>query len=218
MNNKTYSLVDDDTGEILVEGIEYKSDSNKIMVNKKTREAVEKLLKKAETLERSELSLLYGYCKKTGKINGYSQCKIENLFRDNDMFKMILEVNFGLHILKCLETANKYSCFMKKSQTTFIETWNDLWEITAITSKTTQQKVKKFLLDNKLVRVYKHHDREGNKRVKFVVNPFLYRNSSFVGQIAVNQFQDYIKEGRNMADYLIKLLEGIQVIDKRKML
>lgn len=212
----TYSLVDDDTGEILVEGIEYKSDSSRVMVNKKTREAVEKLLKKAEALEKSELSLLYGYCKKTGKINGFSQCKIENLFRDDSVFRKILEVNFGLHILKCLETANKYSCFMKKNQNVFIEKWKDLWEIIEIKDIKTQQKVKKFLLDNKLVRIYKHYGREGEKKVKFIVNPFLYRNSAFVGQIAINQFQDYIEEGRNMAGYLCKLLEEIQVLDKKK--
>lgn len=205
-------LINDETGEVLNEySLSNISKKASLKVN---RAIVEEMINNAgNDISKIDLPMLYSWCKICKDISEYNQMKINGIYQDHEMFKRIIGMSFGLHILKCLETANKYSCFMKRSQNQFIENWKQLYETVEISDKKTQQKVKKFLLDNKLVREYKHTGRDGKIKTKFIVNPFVYRRSTYIGEIAVSQFQDFIEEGKNMSSYLIRLLQGKEVID-----
>lgn len=205
-------LINDETGEILDDySLSNLSKKASLKVN---RAIVEEMINNAgNDITKIDLPMLYSWCKMCKDISDFNQMKINGIFQDDKMFRVIISMNFGLHILRCLETANKYSCFMKRNHNQFIENWKQLFETVEITKRDTQQKVKKFLLDNKLVREYKHIGRDGKQKTKFIVNPFVYRRSTYVGEIAISQFQDFIKEGENMSTYLIRLLQGKEVID-----
>lgn len=152
-------------------------------------------------------NLLYIYLKQKKEINQYGCFRLMrrninksylNKIKDKDTLSFKY---FMLATLLASDTAN-----MIKGERLFIETWIELYDLLSIKDKTTQQRLKDFLIDNKLLRVENISTVRGKKN-RFIINPFVIRNDSYISQLAVCVFNDFIEEDKNISRYSIKWLE-----------
>lgn len=209
-------LVDEETGEIIMNEINFRN----LSLNQKkgiSKQQVDKMLHEANgDISKVDIAMLFSYCKMIKVIDNFNQIGMEGVWRDRDVEKCLTE-NIDLigYVFKMFCSSNKYSNFIKINHVVFVEKWTQLFELVGISlnSKRTQQKFKKYLVENDLVRVYTHIGRDGKKKNKFIINPFKYRNSYFVSELAISQFQDYIETGVNISDYAVKYLEVKETID-----
>lgn len=207
-----YILVNNETGEIV--------DINNLTIKSKekiTKQIVDAMLKKANNLEEIDIKLLAKWIKMTKQINDYGQIKMMGVQRDVELEKMMIKEGIlYVYVAKILYSTHPFSCAIMKNRQTKISTWTELWELIECNSRTMQQKVKKFLIDNSLVRemvVYKG----GNKKSKeFYLNPFLLRTSGYSSQIAINCFKDCAKESINVNSYVYRFLQCVGILDDYK--
>ena len=149
--------------------------------NKVTKKEIDEIIK---TDNLDELKL-YQFCRILDIVNCNGQVRTLG-YKLNDKIedKMIQQGIVCSYVMKCIKLAHPFTHILKKSERVKIKTWTELWEVISCSNRTIQSKVKKFLEDNKLVKTVsmKNNDR---KTVKvFVLNPYLYKNSSHVGQFA----------------------------------
>lgn len=217
VENKKCMIIDEDTGEVLMNGVRIKDfkPSTQVEISKAI---VDKMIEESEgKIEKLDNEVLYKWCRIMNEINNYNQIKLGGVFRDIDNEKMIADnIMIAGYILKALVSSNKYSCFIKINHNKFVQSWNELYDVVGINkgNMRLRRKFKDFMIKNHLIRIHNHVGRDGLPKVKFVINPFLYRNSAYVGELAVHLFQDYAVAGDNISRYVMLYLESSELIDR----
>lgn len=135
------------------------------------------------------MKLLYAYLKTTRNINEYSQIKVNGRWIDHDIMNAILNdmTVFG-YVHKIISLAHTYSMIIKKSREKNITTWAELFETVGCKDRKMQSRVKAALVSNKLIAELKTEFKGTTEKV-FIINPFIYRKSAFVSQIALHAFR-----------------------------
>lgn len=210
-------IINDETGEILGEeviSLNYNVTEKKKRICKRL---VDEMLERASKGEELDKDLLFAWCKITNNINIYGQVKLLGSYTDNATNKKLLEdVMLTGYTMRLVDVAHSFSCILMKNREVAIKNWTELYEMIDMpsTNKRHQQKLKKFLENNNIVRTMKVKDMNGNNITKFILNPFLFRKASHSSQIALVLFQDYIKEGVNIGCYPLRWLQSMGYIDK----
>lgn len=207
MNSK-YALIDQGTGEIIVENYPvYKKYLSKDEYKKNKLIIDSIMVKDIKDITEDEIQQLQKWCCDLKEINKYKYIKIYSPIRSIEFEKFLIKhEDILIYIFKLFLCTNKYSCCVKVNHNIFVNTWTKLYEAIGISSNNIrmQQKIKRFVLDNNILRIYKTKDKIDTR---FIVNPFLYRNSQYVKDIAVIVFKDFINSGDNISQYVVKLLD-----------
>lgn len=213
---KKHIIIDSETGEIIDEEVmnmQTNMSKRKIKICKKI---VDNMLEKASKGYELDKDMLYAWCKITNEFNGYGQVKLLGGYRNNDFEKrLVQDIIMTGYTMRVITLAHTFSGFLQKNRQTFIETWTQLYEEIGIgNSKATQSKIKKFLLDNHIIREFKIGGRDGKLVKRLILNPFLARKGSYTSQVTAMVFQDFIKEGINMSCYPLRWLQAMGYINQ----
>lgn len=213
MSNKIpWTLINDETGEIINAGSLNKKEKRNII----TKSIVDYMLNNSKKLEDIDIELLYKWLKITKEINEFGQIKIIGSQREEALEKKLIEdATILLYTYRILYNTHPFNCSVMLNQRTKIKSWGELWNLIGCTKRSSQQKVKKFLIENNLLREIVITCK--NKKMKqFYLNPFLLRRSQYSSQVALNVFQDCAKEGVNINFYAYLFLQctGIFEIEK----
>lgn len=199
-------VIDMETGEV----VSSMKNGNKTQI---TKYAVDRMLRESSDPSDFDAEMLYTWCRVTGEINDYGQIKLIGSFRDRKTEKKLIEdVTITGYSMRVFDKAHPYSGMLKSSNKTFISTWSQLYESISCTNKITQSKLKKFLIENNLVREFKVGGSDGKLVKRLIVNPFLVRGATHSSQISIMVFQDCIRESINMGTYPIKWLQSLGYI------
>ncbi|MGL6184676.1 MAG: hypothetical protein ACRC1T_04790 [Clostridium chrysemydis] len=212
---KKHIIIDDETGEIISEEVvnmKTNISKRKITLCKKM---VDDMLEKASKGEELDKDMLYAWCKITKEFNGYGQVKLLGGYRDIEFEKrLVQDIIMTGYTMRVITLAHPFSGFLQRNRQSFIETWSQLYDEIGIgNSKATQSKVKKFLIDNHIVREFKIGGKDGKLVKRLILNPFLARKGSYTSQVTAMVFQDFIKEGTNMSCYPIRWLQAMGYIN-----
>lgn len=197
-------LIIDENGVVVSETELYSGGSGVV-----SRANVDIALSKDE-LNDDDVKLLFSYLKATRNINQYSQVKVNGKWIDDSVMDVILQDHtaFG-YVHKVLRLAHEYSMLLKKNRQTNINTWYDLFDTIGCTDKRMQSRVKAALLNSKLLAILRT-EYNGTTEKVFIVNPFIYRRSAFVSQIALYAFSSDVK---NYVDgYTYSWLKAIGIV------
>lgn len=167
--------------------------------NKATKEIIDEMIDSGSV----DVRVLYQYLRKTKVINAYGQIKTYNIYKLDDDLENVL-INEGVlfaHVYKCIKLAHPFTHILKKNHMTQIKTWGELWDSISCSNIRTQQKVKKFLEENKLIKCVPIKKDNGTTQNLFVLNPYLYKNSSHAGQFACIVWQECAKPNININFY-----------------
>lgn len=181
-----------------------------------TKCMVDDMLQNAETLEDIDMDLLYTWLKITKTVNNYGQIKLLGQYITTEYFNLskedVLLFGYTSRLLSCM---NSYTNILMKNHKTPFRTWKEIYEHIGVKSKTTQTRLKQFCEKWDLVRIDKTLRTKDDKKftTRFIVNPFLTRKGTYIGQIAIARFQDWAKEGINMNCYVYRFLQCVGVID-----
>lgn len=209
---KTYTIINEDTGEMF-ELNDIKDKRGKLKI---TKIMVDNMLKNAKTLEDIDIELLYVWLKITKILNTYNQVQIFGHYISIEYFKLsYVNVTLFGYTSRLVEYANTYTNILMKNHKTPFRTWKEIYEELGITNKNTQTKFKKFCETYDLVRIEKTlRTKDNNKFItRFILNPFIIRKCSHIGQIAISRFQDYAKESSNISSYAYRFLQCMGVVD-----
>lgn len=212
MNNKIqWVLVNEETGEIINTGSLDKNNRKNII----TKSIVDYMLNNSKKLEDIDIELLYRWLKITKEINEYGQIKIIGSQRNETLERKLIEdATILLYTYRILYNTHPFNCSVMLNQKTKIKSWGELWTLIGCTKRSSQQKVKKFLIDNNLIRetvvICK------NKKMKqFYLNPFLLRRSQYSSQVALNVFQDCAMQYKNINFYSHIFLQCVGIIEEQ---
>lgn len=209
---KEYTIINEETGEILELGV-IKDKKTKAKI---TKAMVDNMLGNATCLEDIDVDLLYQWLIITKEMNKYNQVRILGHYITLD-YLMLSYVDTVLYAYssRMVEFANTYTNILMKTRKTPFRTWGEIYIALQIRSKDTQTKFKKFCEKHDLVRIDKTLRTKDDTKftTRFILNPFLVRKCSHIGQIAIGRYQDYAKEGLTVNTYAYRFLQCFGVID-----
>lgn len=197
--------INEETGEILGEFHGTTSQHQKVV-----RKQVDYMLSLSKTSEDIDLDLLYHWCRIIKAINGYNQIQhIGNKLNDKIEDELLEEGVVCAYVLKAIKLANKFTHILMNDSVRQIQTWTELWEVIGCKNSDMQKKVKTFLEKNKLIKcVPIKVENKNAKKNLFVLNPYLYKNSSHVGQFACVVWQECAIPNVNINFYAYMYLVG----------
>lgn len=211
MKKNNYTVINSETGEFI-------DIADKAIMKSKgkiSKYIVDDMLKKAEKLEDIDMDLLYTWLKITHAFNKFNQVKLFGNYISMDFIALSRDniTQFG-YASRLLEITHTFTNILMKNQRTWISTWAELYDELGITSKNTQSLFKKFCEINDLVRVDKGlRTKDANKfTTRLIVNPYMLRKSSHIGQVAIARYVDLAKGAVNTDSYALKYLEFSGVI------
>lgn len=200
--------INENTGEI-VDQIKYSDESSKVVL----KYQVDSMLNKAKCSKELDSNLLYHWCKLIQSLNNMNQIRtFGNKLNDKIEDLLIEQGIVCAYVLKCIKLAHPFTHILKKSERVQVKTWTELWEIISCTNRTIQNKVKKFLEENKLIKAVPIKKDNGKTVKLFVLNPYLYKNSSHAGQFACIVWQESAKPNINIDFYAYMWLVSQDVI------
>lgn len=204
------TIVNEETGQ-LIEDVVLDTSEKKGTINKKI---VDTMLQDAKCIEDIDAKLLYEWCKITGEINNYGQIRLQGRHLDREFQKMMIEdMATHFYISKVFMTAHPFSGILMVNRQAHIKNWTELWEAVEITSSKIKARVKKFLLDNKALRIIKIIGKADNvDKIVFVINPFLFRDAIYSSQVSIFTFGDFAKEGTNINTYSFRYLQALGLL------
>jgi hypothetical protein len=209
---KDYTIINEETGEILeLDIIKDKQSKSKI-----TKAMVDNMLENASCLEEIDVDLLYRWLIITKEMNRYNQIHILGHYITLDYLRLsYVDTVLYAYSSRMVEFANTYTNILMKNHKTPFRTWGEIYEVLKITNTNTQTKFKKFCETHDLIRVDKTLRTKDNNKftTRFILNPFLVRKCSHIGQIAIGRYQDYAKEGITINTYAYRFLQCFGVID-----
>lgn len=208
-------IVNDDTGEILSEEVTNMKNNLSKKNIKLCKKMVDTMLEKSSKGEPLDKNMLYTWCKITKEFNNYGQVKLLGGFRDTEFEKkLVQDIIMTGYTMRVIVLSHPFSGFLQSDKKIFIETWSQLYnEIGIGNSKATQSKVKKFLVENSIVREFKIGGKNGKLVKRLILNPFLARKGAYTSQITAMVFQDFIQEGVNMSCYPLRWLQAMGYMD-----
>lgn len=190
-------VVDNETGEVLYA---YTKENN--FDRKVCKYEVDKMIEESESSKDLDGNLLYHWCKVIQVINSRGQIQtIGTKLNSTIERKMVEEGIVCAYVLKAIMLAHPFTHILKKNHMTQIKTWGELWDSISCSNIRTQQKVKKFLEENKLIKCVPIKKDNGTTQNLFVLNPYLYKNSSHAGQFACIVWQECAKPNININFY-----------------
>lgn len=149
--------------------------------NKVTKKEIDEMIA-GNSLNESKL---YQFCRMLDIINCNGQIRtLGNKLNDEIENRLVEEGILCAYILKCIRLAHPFTHILRKNFKTQITTWSDLWKFIDCKDSGTQRKIKHFLDKNKLIKTVSIKTEKGENKKVFVLNPYLYKNSSHVGQFA----------------------------------
>ena len=185
--------------------------SSNFKINKKV---VDNMLKTCKNNSEIDKDILATWLKITKELNDYGQFKIQGEFRNSDLEKvMLIDIILIGYVYRILNKTHPFSYAVMVNRKRKVSSWRELWEVIGCRARETQIKIKKFLVDNSIIREVVISDGDRYKKKQFYVNPFLLRKSAYASQVAINCFSDCAKEGINLSRYAFILLRCIGVID-----
>lgn len=208
---RKYTVIDNQTGEFLEI-----SDKAQIKNNfKVTKKLVDKMLSEAKTIEDVDMDMLYTWLKVTKAFNKYNQVKLLGHYISMDFIKLSRE-NTVLYSYasRLLEITHTFTNIIMKNKQSWITTWTELYEELGIKSPNTQMSFKKFCIKFDIIRVDKTlRTKDSNKfTTRLIVNPFLIRKASHIGQVSLARYSDLAKGSINTDSYALKYLELTGII------
>lgn len=190
-------VINEDTGEILTTFHSKKATSKKVI-----KYEIDDMLKSAKTQKDLNSSLLYHWCQIIQAINQKGQIQtFGNKLHDDLENVLINEGVLFAHVYKCIKLAHPFTHILKKNHISHIQTWNDLWNEIGCGDRRMQQRIKKFLEENKLIKAFPIKKVNGETKNLFVLNPYLYKNASHAGQFACIVWQECAKPNININFY-----------------
>lgn len=189
-----YTLINEETGELIniTEKLDFAYNSNL------SKQVINQMLKDNSI----DKSILFYWLKRTGELNLYNQVKIKSAYFSKDLLKITREHTlFAGYMLKMFSFMDNYTNMIKKNQQTFINSFEELFKLVELTNEKQKTKFKKFLINNNVVKKAKTSD------WRIIVNPFMFRNSTHIGQFALCIFKDCFEKDKNISKYSIKWLE-----------
>ena len=204
-----YGVINLDTGEIVANNVE-----RTITKGKVSRAIVDDMIRRANCIEDIDEELLNKWLFVIGEINktNKDQYRLYGEMVDEELiFETATKNNMLVYVAKIVRLSHKWSNRLMVSERTGISSWKQLWEVLGCTSRATQAKARKFLLDNGLIRTISIN-RKGIEETEFYLNPFLYRSRHFVNSIAIKVFKDFAKEAVNINTYTYRYLQKIDVL------
>lgn len=211
MADYVQQIIDEETGEIIMEG---RIDKGNIYNKTINKAIVDKMLKNTQNSNQEiDIDLLYSWCKFIGDINNYGQIRILGAWHDEKVWKeMLQDIVVTGYTMRIIDATHNFSGIIMKNRQTPITTWGELWEIIQCSKRTTQQKIKKFLENNSLVREMKIISKSRTLEKRLILNPFLIRQAQHASQLSVICFNDFIKENININSYPLKWLQSLGYI------
>ena len=179
--------------------------------NKVTKKEIDKMIED----KNIDINKLYQYCRVTNIINAQGQVQTYGHKLENSIEDLLVEQGIVCsYVLKVIKLAHPFTHILKKTKKINIDNWSDLWEIIECKDSITRKKVKSFLELNNLIRVVETRLKENKKKIikTFVLNPYLYKNSSHVGQFACVVWQDFAKPNININSYAYEWLVSQGII------
>lgn len=212
---KKYTLIDNETGEFLDINKDFVESEKQDCKQKITKLMVDKMLANTKSLEDVDMNMLYSWLKMSNAFNRYNQIRLFGHWISMDFIRMS-ELNplyYG-YASRLLENTHTFTNILMKNHQIWLTTWGELYEVVGIKSRNTRSKFKKFCLENDIIRVDKAlRTKDSHKfTTRFIVNPYLIRKSSHIGQIAVARFSDVACASVNTNSYALKYLELTGVV------
>lgn len=205
---KIIYTVNENTGEIIDQVSFEDKQSNIILKN-----TVDNMLKNAKVTEDLDSSLLYQWCRLIKAINSRNQIQTFGNKLNDDIEDLLIEQGIVCsYVLKAIKLAHPFTHILKKTKKTQITTWTELWKQIDCTNSAIQKKVKDFLEQNKLIKAVPIKNEQGKSKKLFVLNPYLYKNSSHAGQFACIVWQESAKPNININFYAYMWLVSQDVI------
>ncbi len=214
MGSYIQQIIDEDTGEIIMEG---RIDKHCVYSKKINKIIVDKMIEDAQNNKGIDINMLYAWCKSTGDINDYGQIKLLGAWHDNNIWKeMLQDIVITGYTMRIIDITHNFSGIVMKNRQTPVKTWNELWESIQCSKRTTQQKIKKFLENNNLIREMRIYNKNKLLEKRLILNPFLIRQAQHASQLAIICFNDFIKENVNINSYPVKWLIALGYINSYK--
>lgn len=208
-NEKDLVVVDLTTGEIKNE-IDI---TDAISRSKVTRDQVDTMLYEADGATDLDVKLLYKWCKITKGINRYGQIQTFGNKLNDEVEDLLLEEGVVCaYVIKAIKSAHPFSGILKNNHKSFMSTWKELYKHINCNGRKEQIKVKKFLVENGLIDMFKINIRGKEIVSRLVLNPYLYKGASHSGQISCILWQSYAKESININMYAYRWLQGMGYI------
>lgn len=158
---------------------------------------------------------LYQYLVITKQMNWHGQIRLLGNYINAYTQKQLLE-DFTIlgYIMRIVDKTHNFSSIVMKNRKTPIKNWGELWELINCNKPQTQSKVKKYLLDNKILKTMKISSMSNKLETRFILNPFLFRGANYSSQLAIILFSEYIKEDINISTYPLRWLESLGYITR----
>lgn len=211
MDKYIQQIIDEETGEIVME--------NKIKINCQTSDKkvnkliIDKMIEDAQNDKEIDIKLLYAWCKSTGDINDYGQIKLLGAWHDDKIWKeMLQDIIITGYTMRIIDTTHNFSGIIMKNRQTPVKTWKELWEVIQCSKKATQQRIKKFLDNNNIVREMRVYNKNKVLEKRLILNPFLIRQAHHASQLSIICFNDFIKTNVNINLYPVKWLQSLGYI------
>lgn len=206
MERETYDItVTNQSGEIVY----YRQTDNCPIVSVKKYET-DKMLLLAKKVSDLDKDMLLSYCYSSRRINTYMQIKTYGYnFISHSLMKKLKQKENKIvmtYILSIIETVHFATYKMMKNKKTKIKSWGELFELIECTNKNNQAKIKKFLVDNNVVRKVKLKKEED---FVLIFNPFLCKKGKYAGLDACITFSDFMVRNENVDPYCYMYLVAI---------
>lgn len=183
--------------------------------NKVNKKEIDKMIED----KNIDTNKLYQYCRIANIINTRGQIQTFGIKLNDEIEDLLIEQGIVCsYVLKVIKLAHPFTHILKKTKKTQITTWTELWKQIDCTNSAIQKKVKDFLEQNKLIKAVPIKNEQGKSKKLFVLNPYLYKNSSHAGQFACIVWQESAKPNININFYAYMWLvsQDVIVIDNDK--
>lgn len=206
MKNKIYTILENETGEIILDNLTQKD----LIANKKINKSILKNILNDKSINKEDkIGAIWGYLFATKECNKYFQIKIHNIYKDANEFRKIKtqELESLCYYLDKIENiTSEFSYCIKDLNNKPIHNWGDLFNAIELTNKNRQQKLKDFIIKYKLIAVNKVVVGR-DEQTRFYLNPFLLKNSDCANDYLIDMFKMFLKKNININEFVIDLLK-----------
>lgn len=190
-------VIDEETGEIVASFCEKNNFNKKVL-----KYEVEKMLKNTNSSSELDSDLLYKWCRIINAVNSRGQIQTFGNKLDNNIEEILVEEGVVCaYVFKCIKLAHPFTHVLKKNKVVQVKNWTELFELINCNNRSVQRRVKQFLEENKLIKPFPVKNKDGVMQNLFVLNPYLYKNSSHAGQFACMVWQECAKPNININFY-----------------